>query len=100
MSYSFELRQEAILELANSVTWYEEQQEDLGKRFREAVNSKLEQICKNPFLYKRTYKGFHEASTNTFPFLVVYHIDEKEQQVIVIAIFHTSRSPKKKFRRK
>jgi hypothetical protein len=100
MKYSFDLRQEAVLELLNSVIWYEEQQEDLGKRFRDAFNAKLEQICKAPHLYKKAYKNFHEALTDTFPFLVVYYIDEKQHKVIVISIFHTSRNPKKKFRRK
>ena len=100
MKYSFDLRQEAVMELLNSVIWYEEQQEGLGKRFRNAFNAKLEQICKEQYLYKKVYKNFHEVLTDTFPFLVVYYVDEKRQKVIVISIFHTSRNPKKKFRKK
>jgi plasmid stabilization system protein ParE len=99
MKYSFDLRQEAVMELLNSVIWYEEQQEGLGKRFRKAFQAKLEQICKAPHLYKKGYKDFHEALTDTFPFLVVYYIDETLQKVIVISVFHTSRNPKKKFRK-
>jgi ParE toxin of type II toxin-antitoxin system, parDE len=99
MSYAFELRQEAILELTNSVIWYEEQQSGLGIKFRGEVNNKLELICKNPFHYKKSYKNFHEALTYKFPFLLVYYINEKELKVVVLAIFHTSRNPKKKFRK-
>jgi hypothetical protein len=100
MSYSFELRQEALLELTNSVIWYEEQQAGLGIKFRNAVNDKLEHICKNPFHYKITYKSFRQALTDKFPFLIVYYADEKELKIIVISIFHTSRNPKKKFRKR
>lgn len=98
MSYTFEIREEALSELTQSIIWYELQSDGLGLRFREAFNSKLEQICKNPFHYPKTYKDFHEVSTEKFPFLIVYYIDEGKNKIIVISIFHTSRNPKKKYR--
>lgn len=58
MSYSFELRQEAISELTDSVIWYEEQQSGLGLRLREAINDKLKLICRSPFHYKNHIKIF------------------------------------------
>ncbi|HEY9003867.1 MAG TPA: type II toxin-antitoxin system RelE/ParE family toxin [Mucilaginibacter sp.] len=100
MKYSFDLRQEAVMELLNSVIWYEEQQEGLGKRFRAAFQCRLEQICNDPHLYKKVHRNFHEALTDTFPFLIVYYIDDEQQKVIVISIFHTSRNPKKKFKKR
>ncbi|WP_295668046.1 type II toxin-antitoxin system RelE/ParE family toxin [uncultured Mucilaginibacter sp.] len=99
MSYSFILKREASLEFSDAYVWYEEQQEGLGEFFNAMVEEKLKKICKNPFHYKISYKKFHEALTDKFPFLIVYFIDEQNKLIVVTAIFHTSRNPKKKFKR-
>jgi len=98
MSYSYLLRSIASLEFIDAFVWYEEQQDGLGEIFNAAVTHKLRQICNNPFHYKKSYRNFHEALTEKFPFLIVYLVDEKSQLIIVIAIFHTSRSPRGKFK--
>ena len=97
MAYSFLIKEEATKELTAAFLWYEDQQEGLGKTFRTKLNSKLNLICSNPLHYKTSYKKYHEALVDTFPFLIVYVINEKEKLIIVMAIFHTSRNPKKKF---
>lgn len=99
MIYSFEIKQEATVEFAEAYDWHKEQQDNLGEQFLIAVEQKLKKICKDPFIYKRSNKKFHEALTDTFPFLIVYFIDEANRIVIVTAIFHTSRNPKHKFKR-
>jgi plasmid stabilization system protein ParE len=99
MAYTFVVKDEAVKELTKAFLWYEEQQEGLGKLFRTKLNNKLDLICNNPLHYKTAYKKYHEALVDTFPFLIVYVINEKESLVIVMAVFHTSRNPKKKFRR-
>ncbi len=99
MSYTYELRQEAAIEFTDSYIWYEEEQDGLGDKFIAAFYSKLNQICENPYHYKTSYKNYHETLTDKFPFLIVYNIDEGEKKIIVMAIFHTSRNPKKKFRK-
>jgi len=79
MTYSFELRHEATKEFGDAFIWYEEQQRGLGSIFKSAVDNKLRQICANPFHYKISYRKFHEALTDKFPFLIVYTIDEKNK---------------------
>jgi plasmid stabilization system protein ParE len=99
MAYSFTLREEAVKDFTDAYVWHEEQQDGLGGQFRIEFQKKLELICNNPFHYKKPYKRFHEALTDRFPFLIVYTVEEKINQIVVIAIFHTSRNPKNKFRR-
>jgi len=99
MNYSYIVRDEAVQELVDAVIWYEEQKEGLGVQFKEKFFSKLELICRYPLHYKASYKKFHEALTDQFPFLIVYDVNEKTKQITVIAIFHTSRNPKKKFKK-
>lgn len=99
MTYSFIIKDEAIKELSEAIVWYENQQEGLGISFREKFHIKLNQVCANPFHYKNTYKEYHEALTDTFPFQIVYAISEKEHLIVIVAVFHTSRNPKRKFRK-
>lgn len=99
MIYSLNLRQEASVEYVDAFDWYEEQQEELGEKFKRAINAKLNLICNNPYHYKSSYKNFREAVVGKFPFLIVYTVDEGQKLVTIIAIFHTSRNPKKKLRK-
>lgn len=98
MSYSYSFREEATKEFADAYIWYEEQKEGLGKTFKSAILAKLNLVCNNPLHYVRSYKNFHQALVTKFPFLIVYTIDEKNKHITIIAIFHTSRNPKKKFK--
>jgi plasmid stabilization system protein ParE len=100
MAYSFIINDEALKELIEEFLWYEEQQPGLGKEFRTEVYIKLNKVCNNPFHYKIPNKKFHEALVERFPFLIVYFVDEENKVIIVTAIFHTSRNPKNKFKRK
>lgn len=100
MFYSLIFKDEALKEFAEAFAWYEEQQNGLGLSFRKKTYQKLENICNNPLHYKRSYNQFHEAIVDKFPFVIVYLIDERLQSITVFAVFHTSRNPKKKFKRK
>lgn len=100
MAYSFVLRDIALEEFSEAFIWYEQQQNGLGKIFRRKIFDKLKKVCNNPLHYKKTHKQFHEALVDKFPFLIVYSIDEEAHLIIVFAIFHTSRNPRKKFNRK
>jgi plasmid stabilization system protein ParE len=99
MSYDLKIRQEATKEFSNAFLWYEEQQSGLGDVFETAIRRKLNQISRNPYHYKADYNQFHQELTEKFPFLIVYVIDENLKQITVMAIFHTSRNPSKKFRK-
>jgi len=100
MVYPFIFREEALKEFTEAFVWYEQQRDGLGQSFRINVFNKLEKICKEPFHYKRSQDPFHEALVDKFPFLIIYTIDEELPVIMVFAIFHTSRNPKKKFKRK
>ena len=99
MAYSFLLKDEALKEFTEAIIWYEDQQEGLGRIFREKFYSKLTEVCKNPLHYRNSYKKYREALTDTFPFLIVYFVDETKNTIVVVGIFHTSRNPKTKFRK-
>lgn len=79
-------------DIAESVLWYNNQQEGLGNEFLREVFSSLNHISENPFLFSIRFSGkFRFSKTDRFPFLIVYEIIDKS--VFINAVFHTSRNP-------
>ncbi len=99
--FSYELLSEAEKEYLEAFAWYEEQQEGLGDRFMVAVRRKIMAVSINPYLYASKKHRYHEVLLDdSFPFVIVYLIDKKRNHVIITSVFHTSRNPGKKYRKK
>ena len=77
--------------------WYEEQQQGLGELFLKELNRCFDKIEEWPLLYAIIEKDFRQIVLQTFPYVVVFETTESD--VIVYAVFHTSRSPRKKFKK-
>lgn len=88
-----EFSDEAKLDISESYQWYESQQPDLGERFLVEVKQVTKRISTNPESFRKFY-SYREARLNKFPFLVLYKIFS--DKIIVLAIFHTSKSPIRK----
>jgi len=97
--YGLILSDRASEEFEKDYEWYEGEHEGLGERFAEAIQSKIEKILENPYHYKVTRKKQHEAVVEIFPYVILYVVNERAKEILIAAIFHTSRDPKKKFRK-
>jgi plasmid stabilization system protein ParE len=75
--------------------WYNDKQQGLGKRFTQEVRSKIKYVCENPKAIAIRYDKTHCAVLDVFPFMVHFSIDEKQNTVIVSAVFHTSLNPER-----
>jgi plasmid stabilization system protein ParE len=65
-----------------------------------AIREKITLISGTPELFSRKHKNFREVKVDhTFPYLIVYQADNNTQTVVISSIFHTSRKPKKKYRK-
>ena len=98
-NYSVIFHPEAEKEYMESVVWYEENLEGLGQKFVDYVENLIARIVTNPLLFHRKKGKLREAVVKKFPFVVVYEIAEKHQQIRIFSVYHTSRNPKKKYRR-
>jgi len=97
--FSFTLTPDAEDEYLQSFAWYEEQRTGLGKRFKLSVRKKFQLITNNPELYGKKKGRYHEALlSKSFPFVIIYTINRKQKNITITSIFHTSRSPRKKYR--
>lgn len=87
-------------EFHNSIDWYEENLPDLGVEFTNEVTRVLEFIEQNPYTFQLKKSKFREAPVKTFPFLIIYKIIPEKKEIHILSIFHTSRNPKEKRKRK
>jgi plasmid stabilization system protein ParE len=89
------IKPSAIKMAQEAYDWYEEQQQGLGELFLKELNRCFDKIEEWPLLYAIIKKDFRQIVLQTFPYVVVFEIIKSD--VIVYAVFHTSRSPRKKF---
>jgi len=87
------IRPAAEAELAEAFQWYEKQQRGLGLDFLRCVDACIANIGRNPQTYAKVHGGIRRALVRRFPYGVFYV--EKEDGVVVIAVFHGSRDPKR-----
>ncbi len=98
--YRLIILEEADKEFQDAAKWYEQQTEGLGLRFIEIIKRKLEIILEHPERNARKKGGFREAVVKTFPYIIVYTFYKKESVITISSIFHTSRNPRQKFKKR
>jgi len=76
----------------DAANWYNDKKEGLGNEFLLALEASLNAIQRNPNQYQVVYKGLKRALTVRFPYGVFFTVEE--DTIYVLAIAHTSRSPK------
>lgn len=93
MSYTIQLTLVAQDDLTEAVTWYDEQNDELGDRFLDAVYEMLLRLEQHPFIYQKRFQEIRQATLKAFPFAIYYTVDDSKQVVVVQAVLHTSRNP-------
>lgn len=93
MSYRLIIRKKPELQLAEAFEWYEKQRASLGLEFLQSVETTLTFIENNPLLFQIRYKNIRSALTPHFPYGIFYFVEENT--IVVVAVFHLSRNPKR-----
>jgi hypothetical protein len=78
--------------------WYNEQQAGLGDVFLNELENGYDKLESWPDAYQKIKNNYRHLVLHTFPYVIVFTIIKTD--VIVYAVFHTSRNPSKKFRKK
>ncbi|MFN5169177.1 MAG: type II toxin-antitoxin system RelE/ParE family toxin [Cyclobacteriaceae bacterium] len=90
---------QADAEFQEAAQWYEEQKPGLGLQFISVIERKLFTIQAHPDRYPKRKQNFREAVVRGFPYSIVYTFNRKRKMVRVLAIFHSHRDPRGKYRR-
>ncbi|MGC1274016.1 MAG: type II toxin-antitoxin system RelE/ParE family toxin [Planctomycetaceae bacterium] len=91
MNLAIDFLRSARAEFDSAADWYEERQTGLGPEFTAAVQRVLDRIVSQPDFYPPVWDDIREALIRGFPYCVYYR--EVPEQVLVLAVFHTSRNP-------
>lgn len=94
--YTLIIKPRAILMTKDAYDWYEFQRPGLGEDFLDELDSMYRNIETHPEYYRKIKKNFRQAVLKRFPFVIVYEVIKTD--VVVFAVFHTSRNPKSKFK--
>lgn len=93
-TYKIKILARARKEILEARNLYEARRKGFGKLFSLELQSEIERIGTNPFLFKKNEFGFSEIPMKRFPHLIIYSCIE--DSIVIASIFHTSQNPKKK----
>ncbi|MDP8236007.1 MAG: type II toxin-antitoxin system RelE/ParE family toxin [Candidatus Erginobacter occultus] len=93
MSYKLIIRPAAELELSGAFNWYEERLPGLGAKFLLSVDTVFNAIVQRPQQYPIIHKTIRRALTRRFPYEVLFVADKT--RIVVIAVFHAKRNPRR-----
>ena len=91
MSLPIVLGRAARAEFDAAADWYEQRRSGLGEAFTTAVRQVLLRIADQLRFYAKVLGEVREAPVSDYPYCVYYK--EEEEQVFVVAVFHTPRDP-------
>lgn len=93
-SYLLILDLRAIDDIQKAFDYYNGIYGDLGEKFENAVKATISQIVQNPF-YQIKFQNIRCLKIKKFPYTFHYTIDEKYDEVHVLALVHTASDPDK-----
>ena len=93
MNLRVHLRPEAETDIEEAAAWYEKQCEGLGDEFLDEVLGVCETISENPHMYPVVHRHTRRAVIHRFPFGIYYRVEK--ESIVVVAVMHGSRHPKR-----
>ncbi len=92
MSLPLIVNPEAEADLADVRAWYDGQRLGLGDELLECVEEVFDRLRRSPELFGKVFEDLRLARVRRFPYVLVYRIDD--DQVTVVAVYHTRRDPR------
>ena len=92
MTYSIELSELAIDDIAEIQDWYRDHLNGLEKQFIVSLEGAFDQIAKNPLAFQVRIKQSRNILLKRFPYKVIFKI--YGSTIKIVAIIHHSRNPK------
>jgi plasmid stabilization system protein ParE len=78
-------------EYDEAAVWYDGRQPGLGTEFETEVQAVLDTTAGQPDRYPVVLRDVREAPVARFPYCIYYRV--RQNRVVVISVFHTSRDP-------
>ena len=95
MSATPAIRASAIRDLHQAAKWYEAESEGLGEAFVQEVDQAITAACLMPLRFPKLHRDIRRSLVKRFPFGVYFRHDAESDELIVLAIMHLRRAPKR-----
>ena len=89
----------AVKDIEEASDYYFSKNEELEEKFLMSIEKAVQNLKQTPFLQIR-YNDYRYITTKKFPYILVYHVDEKKKIVYVLSVFNTLQNPTKQPDRK
>ena len=93
--YSLIFKPRAIHMQKEAYAWYEQKQTGLGELFLNELEENYLKLQQNPEYYSKTDEVYRYLILRKFPYIIAFRIIKS-----TVAVFHTSRDPQEKLKRK
>lgn len=93
MAFKIMVSKRAQREVENAMDYYAEINKSLAHKFYTCIKQVYSQLEVNPY-YKKIHNNFRIVPVETFPFIIIFHINEGNKNIKILACFHTSRNTK------
>ena len=87
------IRPEAELDIRDAYAWYEKQMPGLGDNYLMHVDAALMAVQRRPSQYPVIYRNARRCLVRRFPYGIIYVVEDK--RILVMAVFHAKRDPRK-----
>ncbi len=95
MTFSIIVAPEAEHEWTQTVDWYDEREPGNGSRFNSVVRLCLQDLSANPKRFPFASRLTQKAKIKGWPYSIYFVVNEAQQQITVVAIWHGARNPEK-----
>lgn len=80
-------------DIKDAAHWYNQQQNNLGKKFIHNIRQKIDYIKKHPDVTAIRYDDVRTTVLDVFPFMIHYTFNRSTKEILIAAVLHTSRNP-------
>ena len=84
---------EAEIELLEAAQWYRKQAVGLDYEFMRCIDEATAKIGRSPLMFPVFYRGRRRVLVKRFPYVIIFDVGSEE--ILVYAVFHCSRNPKR-----
>lgn len=88
------IEKDAIQDIQDDITYYEEQQKGLGRKFHIFIKEAIQVLTYSPF-FKVYHKNIRCLPLVRFPFSIFFTIDSETSTIYIVAILHQALEPSK-----
>lgn len=86
-----EFHPDALQELLQACSWYEEQAPSLGGELAREIERDIQSIQKFPHMWPLSQPGIRRFFVHRFPFSIIYRT--RQERLQIIAVMHLKRKP-------